>query len=413
MKRAILASAVLLSLFMAACGGSTSGSSSSGLKDRVFASNVYSSVVQIVDATLDTSSSFTVSLGTYPTILAIPATSKPVAKTLAYNSAGLSVSVIANSTESVAGTVTLPSAATSLIAKDSNIGVVAMPGAACTGSLGAVGFLDIATNYVVSGLTCVTNVQRLVLSNVGGTLLAFSDSANSVWLIDTTSHVARTITLATFDHPVWGVFSADDSTAYILNCGPECGGTQAGVQAINVSAGTAVGTPLTLSGATTGLLNGSTLYVAGTTGGVAGAGVLNVVNVSASQPTLATASLHIGDGYHSQMALGSDNKLFIGSTNCTNNPTSATPTGCLSIYDISAGVNPVVDTARDPLNCDPVPATCTRGKGNVTGMAAITGRSVFYVAQGGQLRIFSTTTSSEIGDVSIAGAIIDVKAVDK
>ena len=73
----------------------------------------------------------------------------------------------------------------------------------------------------------------------------------------------------------------------------------------------------------------------------------------------------------------------------------------------------VVDTARDPLNCDPVPAACTRGKGNVTGMAAITGRSVFYVAQGGQLRIFSTTTSSEIGDVSIAGAIIDVKAVDK
>ena len=185
------------------------------------------------------------------------------------------------------------------------------------------------------------------------------------------------------------------------------------MQAINVAAGTAIGTPLTLSGATMGLLNGSTLYVAGTTAGTAGAGVLNIVNVSASQPALATASLHISDGYHSQMALGSDNKLFIGSTSCTNNPNSSTPTGCLSIYDISVGGNPVVDTARDPLNCDPAPASCSRGKGDVTGMTAITGRSVFYVAEGGQLRIFSTTSSSESGDISIAGAVTDAKAVDK
>ena len=29
----------------------------------------------------------------------------------------------------------------------------------------------------------------------------------------------------TFDHPVKAVFSSDGSTAYILSCGPECGGT--------------------------------------------------------------------------------------------------------------------------------------------------------------------------------------------
>ena len=28
----------------------------------------------------------------------------------------------------------------------------------------------------------------------------------------------------TFDRPVKAVFSADGSTAYILSCGPECGG---------------------------------------------------------------------------------------------------------------------------------------------------------------------------------------------
>ena len=32
----------------------------------------------------------------------------------------------------------------------------------------------------------------------------------------------------TFDRPVKAVFSADGSTAYVLNCGPECGGTTAG-----------------------------------------------------------------------------------------------------------------------------------------------------------------------------------------
>jgi hypothetical protein len=31
----------------------------------------------------------------------------------------------------------------------------------------------------------------------------------------------------TFDRPVKAVFSADGGTAYVLNCGPECGGTKA------------------------------------------------------------------------------------------------------------------------------------------------------------------------------------------
>ena len=35
----------------------------------------------------------------------------------------------------------------------------------------------------------------------------------------------------TFDRPVKAVFSADGSTAYILSCGPECGGTDASISA--------------------------------------------------------------------------------------------------------------------------------------------------------------------------------------
>ena len=75
-----------------------------------------------------------------------------------------------------------------------------------------------------------------------------------------------------FDEAVTGVFSSDGNTAYILNCGPECGGKTASVQAIDVSGlpskSLTTPTPVTLSspipvpGATAGLLNGSKLYVA-------------------------------------------------------------------------------------------------------------------------------------------------------
>jgi hypothetical protein len=411
-KRAILALTVLLSLFLAACGG-TSTSSTSRLTDRVFASNTYSNTVHIIDATADTLSSYTVGSGTAPTFLAIPPGTKPIAKTLIYNSGGPSVTVTTNSTESTAGTISLPSAVTSMVVQNTSVGIVAMPGLLCSGSLGAVAFLDIASQYDTVALVCVPSARTLVLSNSGDTVMVFNNSSNAVTLIDTTSYALRTVTLAApaFDHPVWAAFSSDDSTAYVLNCGPQCGGTTAGVQAINVSAGTAAGTLLILSAADTGLLSGSTFYVAGTTAGASGAGVLSVVNVSSTTPTL-SSSVAIGDGYHTLMAVGSNNKLFIGAKQCTDNPNSSTPSGCLSMYDTSAKTV-VIDSARDLLYCDPAPASCTHAKGDVTGIAAVTGRSVMYVVEGSILRIFSTSSSSETGQISTGGAVYGVVAVDK
>ncbi len=113
------------------------------------------------------------------------------------------------------------------------------------------------------------------------------------------------------------------------------------------------------------------------------------------------------------MALDSNTKLFVGATGCTNDPNSATPTGCVSIYDISAGGAPVIDTARDSLFCDPG-AICTHGKGFVTGLTPINNRSVFYVVEGGTLRVFNTTTSAEIpGEIGVSGTVADAKAVDQ
>ena len=64
-----------------------------------------------------------------------------------------------------------------------------------------------------------------------------------------------------FDRPVFGIVNG--STAYILNCGPQCGGTQASVAVFDLTSLTITST-IPVDAATMALLNGSTLYVAGT-----------------------------------------------------------------------------------------------------------------------------------------------------
>jgi len=350
---------------------------------------------------------------------------------LVYAATAQAISVIRTSTEALAGTVGLPAPATSIVVKDANIGFAALPSATCNGSLGMVAFLDIVTSFAVSTPSiCLPGVRRLVLSNGGGILLAFADNSNSVTRIDVGTRAYQTITLPAFDRPVSAVFSADDTTAYILSCGAECGGTAANVQAINATTGAAIGTSVPVWGATVGLLSGTTLYTAGSctvgstradialpcTAANAGltntAGVMNVINVSAAQPAITRANVGISDGYHTQMALGNNNKLFIGSSGCTDNPNSAAPTGCLSVYDTSAGGSPVIDTGRNPENCGDTGA-CSSPKGDVTGLTTLSGRSVFYVVSGGRLRSYSTTTSLETGQFNVAGTVVDVRAIDK
>src|SRR5260370_37315715 len=95
-----------------------------------------------------------------------------------------------------------------------------------------------------------------------------------------TPHPGNTAVLG-FDDPVFAVFTSDDSTAYVLNCGLECGGTTASVSAVSVSLKT-ITTTVSVPAARIGLLNGTTLYVAGT---MSGSEQLSAVNVSSMTPT--------------------------------------------------------------------------------------------------------------------------------
>ena len=102
--------------------------------------------------------------------------------------------------------------------------------------------------------------------------------------------------------------------------------------------------------ATTALLSGSTLYVAGTSPSPANntcapqapaatiCGRLDIVDLSSDT---VTGSAVITDGYHMHMDLTANGQLFVGSLRCTNignvNFPSGEVRGCLSIYKLADG----------------------------------------------------------------------------
>ncbi len=409
MKRASLGAVMLLVAVLVGCGGSNSSSTSSGtsgLKARAYVSNSFSGSnsatadsLIIVDATKDQISNSHPTIGGLSSVLNGPSlmsVSPGREITMVFNSGNNSISVISNSTETIAGAlIPLGGATDSIAAKDATTGYAAVRNASVSGQsdLGGVLVLDLGTQAVSQSIG-VPRARRLVLSHNGAKLAVFSDDADFLTIIDTAAKTATTI--GGFDRPANGVFSSDDSTLFVLNCGPECGGATASVQPLTISGGTA-GAAVPVSAATVALLNGTTLYVAGSAGGALGNGKLDVLSITNNVPAVTTKGVVIGDGLHTRMALASSNKLFIGARNCTNNPNVA-GTGCLTIFDTGAGT-----AAVDP------------GRGDVTGLEPIANRNIVYVCEGGEFRIYDTTTNtiSTGSSIDVVGAASDVKAIDQ
>jgi hypothetical protein len=236
-----------------------------------------------------------------------------------------------------------------------------------------------------------------------------------------------------FDRPIKAVFSPDGSTAYVLNCGPECGGSASSVALMPVSptiflAGqhsgslptnlalhsncASVGNASTCTlpvpgGASNALVSTSTMYVVGQQPQPDGlfAGNLTVVNLAANASSTASAAnpVSISDGAPgapSRMLLADDNTLWIGMTKCTSGERFATgkPYGCLTMFN--TGTNSV--SMIEPY------------LGDLTGIAAVTGLHKVYVAQGGQVYIYHTVDGSSINNqyVTVTGTASDVAFMD-
>lgn len=219
-----------------------------------------------------------------------------------------------------------------------------------------------------------------------------------------------------FDRPVKAVFSADGGTAYILNCGQECGGSASSVSLLPVapvifSVGQQSGKlPVTGSvtnipipgGASNALVVDSTMYVVGQQLQPDGLFTGNVTVVNVANNT-ATASAGISDGQPgamSRMILADDNTLWIGMTKCNNGERYAKglPYGCLTMFDTSSNTVKMLEPYL----------------GDLTGIADVEGLHKVYVAQGGQVYIYSTRDGSSINNqyVTVTGTAYDVAYMD-
>jgi len=230
---------------------------------------------------------------------------------------------------------------------------------------------------------------------------------------------------ASFDHPIKAVFSPDGTTAYVLNCGPECGGTTASVTTIPITSstlntGSYGGSGIALQaqstipipgGATDADFNGNTLYIAGqqlqTTGAYAGdyGGMLTVMNVPANT---ITGAYPISDGTHNRMVFGDDNTLWIGSSHCAQGVRYAqAQTGA----NVAFGCLTLFNTSNNGVFVDSY-------LGDATGVAAVTGLHKVYTAEGGQVYIYSTVTGSnglvelDNSNVTVTGTATDVAYMD-
>ena len=480
------------------CGGSSSGSGSktSGLSYRAFISNSVTAStlagVYIVNAVNDTRGPLSpISAGTTPGMMVV---TPNLAQTLVFSANGTQFSdnqftIIDNASESAAGHVILPGMTESfVVSPDSSTTYVAVPTAPVTGqpSLGAIEVISLSSGAVTAEISCpplnpnppnpppppvcVTQgqgdqginqpYQFLTMGNTGTRILAFSDSqgvdsvADTIAVI-TPSSVGTQYPVITFvpgfDHPVAAFFNSDDTSAYVLNCGAECGGQQASIQQFNLTDNT-LGTyipvcipgpaPKSCAGPAAGsvaLVNGSTMYIAGTPPFIGGSpqqpctgettaaqscGLLTILDLSTMSVTN-TAPIIITDGYHNRIALGPNGQLFIGARTCTEivppipPPAGAEVRGCLSIY------NTLTSTVG---SVPPGGVAIPNENGDVTGIQPIVQRGsgmaqeVVYVVQGGSLWIYDATIDAleynpndqfNPGEVNgLVGYFIDVKIVD-
>jgi hypothetical protein len=239
-------------------------------------------------------------------------------------------------------------------------------------------------------------------------------NANAFFVINASSQKATAIPLPTGSQPYQAVFDpsdANDTTAFILNCGSDCGGSvPPSVVKVNFSNPTSpvISTAIPVSAARMGLLNGTSLFVAGTPRTqpagctLAACGTLQIIDTGS---LTAGAPIPITNGLHTVMAMTSNNRLYIGASNCTVGSANSNSqlAGCLSIFNTSTNAVTV------PLE------SSFRKNFNVTGMQPISNRNIMYVCQGGALDIFDITLdapSPTITLIDVIGNAFDVVQID-
>ena len=358
----------------------------SHIKDRVFVTNYQQSAVQVIDANQNLISATIIGTDAGPSRM-IPS---PDGKTtIVIDQAAGDLAPITNATEHiVAGATTAiqigGNTESVALASDNKTGYAAIRnfnnGAGVP--FGAVQKFDYTTASVSSTIP-VQGARWLALNHAGTKLLAMTDTSDSVNIVDLTPTTPTVTAVPGFSRPVAAFFSADDSKAYVVNCGPECGGTQAGVTELVMATAT-LGRTVNLSSARVATISSNTLYVAGSPNGSGGtAQSVDLTAFTASAP----ATIGQGEKF---VIKNLASKVWIGSINCGG-------FGCLSLWDPTSN-NVTVDD----------PAAGQASKGDVTGFDLITSSNRMFVAEGGELRVYDMSLKEEPTLMDIVGRAYDV-----
>ncbi len=234
-----------------------------------------------------------------------------------------------------------------------------------------------------------------------------------------------------YDRPVNALFSVDGTTAYVINCGPECGGTTSSISVLQQAPLNIKTIPTTLpdtnptittvpvpGGATVALASSSTLYIAGQHLMPDGlfTGALSTMDLTSNT---VTGTYPISDGYHSRLLFADDNTLWIGSQRCSTGERAKLGLNynCLTRFDreaLSAAVVPDVTPGGSTTVLYPNENRNPYYYGDLTGICWVENRHKVYTAYGGQVHAFNTADASEINNtnITVQGTALDVAYMD-
>jgi hypothetical protein len=247
----------------------------------------------------------------------------------------------------------------------------------------------------------------------------------------------------TYDQPTKVYYSLDGTTAYVLNCGPECGGKTASITLLQqgplntlvipsspVQPKPQIANVPVPGGVTEALSDGTTLYLAGQQLQPDGLfeGFLTTMNQATNT---ITGTYPISDGNHSKMLFADNNTLWIGSQFCSSGERAKLGENynCLTVAQLSSSTPAPVQSVQivptvtpgSPTAVVPYPNQDNNQYyyGSLTGLCWVQNFNKVYTAYGGQVHIFSTVlsstgTASEIDNqfVTVQGTALDVAYMD-
>ena len=361
-----------------------------------------------------------------------------------YSATDGSVSIVNYGTESASGNVgTLPGASTGLSIPSTGVAVYSAEEA--NGQL----VLFDKVNGGSYGLN-LPNVYRVVGNQGNSIVLAMVRNSNTLYRVVklTPNHpsppgavdcqpynlpVYCVVPVAgSYDRPQDVYFSIDGTTAFVLNCGPECGGTTAGITALSLAPLNINSIPTSApdtnavtaniaipGGVTVATSDGTTLYLAGQKLLPDGLFTGNLTTVALANLAV-TGTYPISDGFHSKLLFADDDTLWIGSQFCATGERAKNNTNynCLTRFDLgakTAAIVPAVDPTSSTSSV-PYPNGDNNLKyyGSLTGICWVQNFHKVYTAYGGQVHAFNTGDGSEINNqyITVQGTALDVAYLD-